>query len=129
MKHLSQQMIEMELRAPHLQRYRRELQVALRKPGLTTGERELFQSQLVRVGAPKVYDSSEPSQPGALDPGPMPPVVLELDLEAASFDSLSTIPHSRLYLYARQEGLEVDPGDTKAQVVKTILGSIQGENP
>ena len=128
MKHLSQQMIGMELRAPHLQRYRRELQTALRKPGLTAPERERYQQYLALVGQPKVYSSSESPQPGALDPGPMPVVALELDLENATVDSLSILPHSRLYLYARQEGLEINPGDTKAQIVKTILGSSQGEN-
>jgi hypothetical protein len=81
------------------------------------------------LGKPKVYTNSGPPQPGAIDPGPMPAVEIEIDLDSATHDSLSTILHSRLYLYARQEGLEVSPGDTKAQIVTTILGSSQGENP
>lgn len=129
MKHLSQQMIGMDLRAPYIQRYRRQLQELLRQPGLTEAERENFQKKLDFVGKPKVYSDSEPPKPGAIDPGPMPLVELELDVGSATFDSLSVMPHSRLYLYARQEGLEVNPGDTKAQIVTTILGSSQGDNP
>lgn len=129
MKHLSQQMIGMDLRTPHIQRYRRILGDLLRRPGLTAAERENHQRSLDLLGKPKVYSNSEPPPPGAIDPGPMPAVEIELDLDSATHDSLSTIPHSRLYLYARQEGLEVNPGDTKAQIVTAILGFSQGENP
>lgn len=129
MKHFSQQMIGMGLRTPHIQRHRRALGELLRRPGLTASEREHYQHALGFLGKPKIYSNLESPPPGAIDPGPMPPMELELDLEEATFDSLSTIPHSRLYFYARQEGLEVSPGDTKAQIVTTILSYSQGENP
>jgi len=126
MKHLSQQMIDSEIRKPHLQRYQKDLRAVLRRPGLTAEERGCFSRRLALSGKPKVYDPSETPRPGALNPGPMPPAGLEFDLESASADSLSTISHTRLYLYAQQEGLKVDPSDTKAQIIKTILESNEG---
>lgn len=129
MKHISQQMISMDLRGPVLRRYRAQIKDRLRRPGLTKDEHAQLHRQLKLVGEPKVYSDSEPPPPGAIDPGPMPPVEIELDLDNASYDSLSPHAHSRLYLYARQEGLDVKAGDTKAQVINLILRSIQGEKP
>jgi len=128
-KHLSQQMISIELRKPHLQRQRRRLQEKLRQPGLVATDRITYQNMLGFLGKPKEYKWDEAPQPGAIDPGPMPVVEIELELEDATFDTLSALPHSRLYLYAHQEGLEVKPGDTKAVIVKTILADHQGEEP
>jgi hypothetical protein len=101
----------------------------MRQPGLAATEREFFQKMLEHLGKPKEYEWDETPQPGAIDPGPMPVVDIELELEDATFETLSTLPHSRLYLYAYQEGLEVKPGDTKAVIVKAILAAHQGEEP
>lgn len=118
----------MELRKPHLQRWRRKLQETLRQPGLSAMERDRAVTMLAVIDKPKDYKWDEAPQPGAIDPGPMPTVDIEMDLESATFDTLSTESHTRLYLYAHQEGLEVSPGDTKAVIIKMILAS-QGEKP
>lgn len=126
MRHLSQQMLTEEIRRPHLKRHRRRLQRALQDLTLGPETRKRFMAELAGLGKPKVYDASEPPLPGALNPGPMPQPAIELDLETSTIESLSAIPHTRLYLYALQEGLEVNPGDTKVQTIKTILDAIQG---
>ena len=128
MKHLSQQMLGTELRKPYLQRYRRQIQDALRRPGVSAEERQNYQLILDHLGEPKVYSVTDTPTPGALHPGPMP-VDIEIDLDGATLETLSSIAHSRLYLYARQEGLEVQPGDTKVQIVKAILATVEGETP
>ena len=83
---------------------------------------------LETVGEPKVYSLDEAPAPGSRDPGPMPQVDIQIDLDEATHDSLSAIPHSQLYLYVRQQGLEVKPGDTKATIVSMILAEPQGED-
>jgi len=127
MKHLAQNMISIELRAPYLKRQEKRLKEALRRPGIRAEERTLLLQLLDRLGKPKEYLEDESPPPGAIDPGPMPPVEIELDLDEMNFENLSTIPHAKLYLYAQQKGLEVKPGDTKAVIVKTILTATQGE--
>jgi len=129
MKHLSQQMIGMDLRSPHIQRWRRKVQREMRRPGLSGDERDRLRRFLQTLGQPKVYSFNEPPQPGSLDPGPMPQADVEIDVDGATYDSIAALPHTRLYMYARQHGLETNPGDTKAQIVKTILATIQGGNP
>jgi hypothetical protein len=121
-------MIGMDLRGPHIQRFRRRLKRELVRPGLTNEERGRVERTLENAGAPKIYSLDEPPPPGAVDPGPMPPVEIELDLDGATHTTLSALPHSRLYLYARQQGLDVNPGDTKATIVETILADPQGED-
>jgi len=125
-KHLTQQMISTDLRKPFIQKRRRKLQQLLRQPGLSATERDRFRAQLDGLGKPKVYKWDEP-QPGAIDPGPMPVVAIELDLDDATFETLSKQPHSRLFLFAQQQGLEIKPGETKAKVINTILAAHQGE--
>lgn len=129
MKHLSQQMIGMDLRGPQIQRARRRLQREMQRPALSAEQRERLNHYLENLGKPKVYSFDEPPKPGALDPGPMPQPAVEIDVGTATYDSISSLPHTRLYMYARQHGLQVNPGDTKAQIVKAILADIQGENP
>lgn len=88
-----------------------------------------MQEHLASLGQPKQYDLDTEPQPGAIHPGLMPVVDIELELENMTFENLSRLPHSRLYLYACQEDLDVAPGNTKAVIVKTILASFQGEKP
>ena len=126
MRHLSQQMIAEEVRRPHLRKYRRHLHETLRDPGLGAEARKRVLAALENAGRPKTYDSIEPPPSGALDPGPMPQPAIEIDLQAATHDSLSATPHTRLYLYAVQRGLKVSPGDTKVQTISAILDTIQG---
>lgn len=125
MKHLSQQMISMEMRRPHIRRLRRRLQRTLSQPGLNPEQRRMYERQLNGLGEPKVYDADDPPPPGARHPGGRPPV--KLDVEEATHESLAAVPHTTLYLYALQHDLEVVPGDTKAQVVNKILSNAQGE--
>lgn len=125
MRHLSQQMISMEVRKPYLHRYKRKLREALQNPGLSATERELVKKKYDEAGQPKVYDAEAPPAPGALDPGPMPQPPIELD--SSSRESLSAESHTRLFLYARQLGLEAQPNNTKAQVINSILSYQQGE--
>jgi len=98
-------------------------------PGLKATERDRLRVFLTGLGKPKDYKWDEEPQPGAIDPGPMPAVTIEVDLDGATFETLAALPHSRLYLYANQEELDIKPGDTKAVIVKAILTAIQGENP
>ena len=121
MKHLSQQMLSIELRKPYIEKQRRRLKEKLRNHGLSVMGREVFRKTLEGLGKPKKYTWDEDPQPGAIDPGPMPVVTLELELDGATFETLYVLPHSRLFLYAQQQGLEVKPGDTKAVVVQTVL--------
>lgn len=121
MKHLSQQMLSDALRKPYLDRMRSTLRERLRRPGISTEERAYLQTELAKVGAPKVYSAEEPSPPGAIDPGPMPVVPIQIDLANATHDSLSALPHTRLYLYAVQQGLEVHASDTKALIILKLL--------
>lgn len=127
MKHLAQNMISIELRAPYLKRQQKKLKEALRRPGISAEERKFLLQLLDGLGKPKEYLEDAVPPPGAIDPGPMPPVEIELELDEMNFENLSTIPHTKLYLYAQQEGLEVKPGDTKAVIVKKILTATQGE--
>ena len=127
MKHLAQNMISIELRAPYLKRREKQIKEALRRPGISAEERKLLLQFLDMLGKPKEYSEGEEPPPGAIDPGPMPPVEIKLEVEEMNFENLSTILHSKLYLYAQQEGLEVKPGDTKAVIVQTILTATQGE--
>lgn len=129
MRHLSQQMIGMDLRSPHLQRQRRRLRRELQRVDLGGKERRRLEQMFHRVGEPRVYSLDEPPPPGALDPGPMPNIRVEVDVEGATHDTLDAYPHARLYLYARDRGLEVRPGDTKATIVQAILAASQGEDP
>lgn len=92
-------------------------------------DRETTQQLLGTLGEPKEYKWDDMPPPGGIDPGPMPLIDIELDLDEATFSTLSSQPHSRLYRFARQEGLDTKPGDTKAVIVKTILVAYQGENP
>ena len=127
MKHLSQQMLSMELRRPFLDRHRQYLREVLRRPGLSAGERLRLSQELTTAGSPKDYDT-EP-QPGAVDPGPMPVTPIAIDLAEATHDSLATLSHARLFLFATQQNIDVRHGNTKAQVIEAILGSVQGETP
>lgn len=127
MKHLSQQMISMEMRRPHLRHMRRRLQQKLGSPGLSSDQRRVLERELHGVGAPKVYDVDDPPPPGALRGGERSPI--ELDLEGATHETLAAVPHTTLYLYALQHDLEVLPGDTKAQVASAIWDHVKGEEP
>ena len=89
--------------------------------------RRVLERELNGMGQPKVYDPDDPPTPGSLQGGARAPI--ELDLEGATHDTLGVVPHTTLYLYSLQHDLEVMPGDTKAQIVKTILSHTQGEQP
>ena len=125
MRHISQQMISMEVRKPALHRYKRKLRDALQNPGLSATERAQVKERYDIAGTTKVYDAEAPPSPGAIDPGPMPQPPIELD--SSSLESLSAETHTRLFLFARQLGLEAQPNNTKAQVVEMLLGRNQGE--
>lgn len=125
MKHISQQMLSMELRRPHLRRWRRRLNRILSSPGLSDDRRRVIEREIHGVGQPKVYDADDPPTPGALQGGTRPTV--HLDLQNATHETLSSVPHTTLYLYALQHDLEVATGDTKAQVVSAILNHREGE--
>jgi hypothetical protein len=125
-KHLSQQMVSLELRRPHLKRFRRALQKRLRSPGLDGDTRRALERQVHGLGGPKVYSADDPPPPGAIDPGPMPVDPIDLPL-TSTYESLSATPHTRLYLFALQQGLDIHPGNTKAQLVLTILSYFQRE--
>lgn len=125
MKHVSQQMISVEVRRPYLRKHRRRLQKALSSPGLSADQRRVLERDLRNVGDPKVYDADDPPRSGALRGGDAGPV--QLDLEGASHETLAAVPHTTLYLYALQQDLKVSPGNTKAQVVSTILAHVKGE--
>lgn len=129
MKHLSQQMLSMDLRRTSLEGYRRRLREQLRHPGLSADERVRLQRLVAASGNPKIYDASESPAPGAIDPGPMPAKPIEIDLATATHDSLSRFSHTRLYTYATQHGLDVSSGKTKAEIVETILASAERGRP
>lgn len=126
MKHLSQQMLAVEVRRPHLRSHRRRLQRALATPGISPERRRAIERDLNNLGKPKVYDPDDPPEPGALNGGPRPPVQIQLDSNSTR-ETLLSIPHTKLYLYALQHDFDVHPGDTKAKVVDTILRHLQGE--
>lgn len=126
MKHLSQQMLSPELRRPHLKKYRRALQKRLRGHGLDADSRRALEREIHGLGAPKVYSADDPPPPGAIHPG----VVLAEHLvfpPDSTYDQLSATPHTRLYLYAIQQDLDVHPGNTKAQLVNAILSHLREE--
>lgn len=125
MKHLSQQMLQMELRRPHLRRMRARVTEMLRRPGISPEEATTLRARLEVSGSPKHY-GSESISAAAIDPGPMPspPVELKPDL---TFSLLANLPHARLYSYATQQGLDVRPNYTKAQIATTVWAHFQGE--
>jgi hypothetical protein len=127
MKHLSQQRISMEMRRPFVRKWRRTLQRRLASPGLSADARRVLERDIHNLGEPKIYNADDPPPVGARRGGEGAPV--KIDLNAATAESLTSIPHTKLYLYALQHDLEVAPGDTKAQVVQTILGHAKGEAP
>lgn len=125
MRHIAQSMISMEVRQPYLKRYKRKLRESLQNPGLSGSERAHVQEKFDNAGKPRVYDAKASPSPGAIDPGPMPQPPIQIpDL---SRDALALETHTRLFLFARQLGLEVQPNNTKAQVIEVILGRNQGE--
>jgi hypothetical protein len=126
MKHFSQQMISLEKRRPFIKQQRRSLQKSLRNPGLNGETRRVLERQIHNLGGPKVYSADDPPSPGSIDPGPMPQDPIELTLDS-TYDSLSGTPHTRLYLFALQQDLDVHPGHTKAQLVQTILSHLRRE--
>lgn len=115
----------MELRRPYLKKLRRRLQKEIADPRLSSDKRKVLERDLSNLGQPKIYDSNDPPAIGALHPGERPPITLEP--EHFSFEKLASLPHTTLYLYALKEGLEVLPGEPKAQIVKRILENHQGE--
>jgi hypothetical protein len=125
MRHIAQQMIAVEVRRPYLNRYRRRLRESLQNPGLAGSERTFVQEKLNNAGKTKIYDAEAPSPPGAIDPGPMPQPPIEVD--DSTRESLMAETHTRLFLFAKQLGLEVQPNFTKAQVIETLLSRNQGE--
>lgn len=126
MKHVSQQMISMELRRPYLKRRRRQLQRQMRHPGLDPEARRRIEREIHNLGDPKVYSADDPPPPGAMFPGPMPAAEIDIPPDS-SIEQLSAIPHTRLYLYALKRDLDVHPGNTKIQVAKAVLDHLRGE--
>lgn len=126
MRHVSQQMISLEVRRPHLKRRRRVLQKQLRNPGADMETRRRIERQIRNLGEPKVYSADDPPPPGAIDPGPMPIGDVEMPSDP-SHETLSAMPHTQLYLFAVQQGLEVHSGNTKVQVIETILKHLRRE--
>ena len=84
-----------------------------------------MQKKLANAGNPKTYVADAPAPPGAIDPGPMPQPPIEI--QEFTRESLAAETHTRLFLYAQQIGLEVQPKHTKAQVIERLLSRNQGE--
>jgi hypothetical protein len=120
-------MVSMEIRRPYLRKYRRYLHRKLASPNLSSDQRKVLERELNGLGQPKVYDADDPPSVGSIRGG-APVVKLDVGSDLTR-ESLSKQPHSKLYLYALQQDLEVHPGDTKAQVIETILRHIQGDKP
>lgn len=126
MRHVSQQMISLEVRRPYLKQRRRALQKQLRNPGVDAETRRRIEGQIGKLGEPKIYSADDPPPPGAINPGPMPVGDVQLPPDP-SHETLSAMPHTRLYLFAVQRDLEVHPGNTKVQVIETILSHLRRE--
>lgn len=94
----------------------------LQTPGLFVDQYKQVQQALSSLGEPKVYRTGDP-KPGAIDPGPMPQdhVLPDIDLEHASASSLAGFPQTQLVRLAHKLGLEVQPTDSKAHVIRVIL--------
>jgi len=128
MHHFSQQQIAIEVRRPHINRFKRRIVRALQTPGLDAETRQRYQAQLAKLGEPKVYTREGQAPPGAIDPGPMPTDPPDIDFDNATASSLSEHLHTNLVRHALNLELEVQPSDTKAQIISVILGHFAGGN-
>ena len=129
MHHVSQQQISIEVRRPHINRFKKRLIRMLQTPGLDSETRQRYQAQLDKLGEPKVYTREGQAPPGAINPGPMPTDPPDIDFDTATASSLSQQLHTNLVRHALQMELDVQPSNTKAQIVQAILGHIAGGNP
>lgn len=126
MKHLAQHMLSESLRRPYLDKAKVAIREQLRHPGLYETERSRLLQRLASLGHPKVYEANPSPVPGAIDPGPLPPKNIFIDVANATYSTLSALPHTRLYLYATQQRLNVHSTDTKDQVILALLEHAQG---
>jgi len=129
MHHVSQQQISIEVRRPHINRFKKRLIRMLQTPGIDSETRQRYQVQLDKLGEPKVYTREGHAPPGAIDPGPMPTDPPPIDFDTATASSLSQHLHTNLVRHALRMELVVQSSDTKAQIVQAILGHIAGGNP
>jgi hypothetical protein len=129
MHHISQQMISIEVRRPHINRFKRRLVRAIQTPGLDGETRQRLQTQITKLGEPKVYTKEGQAPAGAIDPGPMPGDPPFIDFDKATASSLTEHLHTHLVQHAINMELDVNTSDTKAQVINLILEHIQGGNP
>lgn len=120
MQHLSQQQIDMKLRRPHLQRWKKELTTALRNPALPADHRSDLRDKLSNLGKPKVYRMDGPVPLDAVDPGPMPQPEPDFDFEF-TMESMAKVPRGVLLRFAEKHNLDLEDARTKAQVIKAIL--------
>ena len=129
MHHFSQQMISIEVRRPHINRFKKRLVRAIQTPGLDSDTRQRLRDQLTKLGEPKVYTVDGSAPPGAIDPGPMPGDPPYIDFDNATASSLMAHLHTHLVRHALNMELDVNSSDTKAQVINVILEHVQGGNP
>jgi hypothetical protein len=125
MKHISQQMLTMDVRRPHLDSYRKSLRASLSRSDLSVEEMNRLRRELRDLGRPKVYAAQEPPAWG-IDSGPMPEAPLDLDHVTA--DDLLAFPHQRLRRVADRHAVVLEPGDTKALIIQKILAA-KGKKP
>lgn len=119
MHHLRQSDIAVELRQPHIRAERRRIQEALRYGGHSEQHRRYLEYQLSILGKPRVYsDDTIPRPPGAIELGE-PPV--EVELEGATYESLSTFRFTDLHRKAQDLGVEVPTPTTKAKIITILL--------
>lgn len=135
--------IPMDLRRPHLARYRAQLRDALTNPSLTTDQKDQIRHKLANLGQIKPYATlaaarstlheafneeykaaratSEPT-PGAVTPNeaasPEAPPTSGEDL-----DSLLALTKDELITLAKKEGVEAPTSWTKAKIAEAILSN------
>lgn len=129
MHHVNQQMLSIELRRPHQARFKRRIQRLMQSPGLDAEARANYKKILDAIGEPKVYDRNGEAPPGAIDPGPMPEDLPDIDFASATEDSLGKILHTNLIRHAILLEVDVPKTASKAQVIRLLLAHAQGENP
>jgi len=122
MQHLSQQQIDMKVRRPHLQRWKKEMTTALRNPALPAEHRADLRLKLKKLGKPKTYRADGPVPLDAIDPGPMPKPEPNFDFDfEITVESLAKTPRGVLLRFAEKNKLDLETAHTKAQVIEAIL--------
>lgn len=117
MKHIRQQDIADRIKSPHRKAERKRLLQALREGGHTEAQKRYLEDRLSNLDAPRVYSTQPITPPWAIEL----PKEVRVDLQGATFESLTEYRITDLLKKATTLGMTFSANPTKAQVIKALL--------